>query len=492
MMALAVVAGGCGRHPGAASGADAGDAGADAADAAAWTGKRLVPWQLQPAGTAPLVVGIYDTKEKAHCQFLHDEAGQLRCLPTAFVEPTATAWFTDGTCTTRVYGVEALQGQALEGRPVALPLPRRSCEPRRHAVGTLKTRATDAARYGGTPCAVRSVPVDPLALLVDMEVGQVESPARWATGTEVDGPLLGGRLLLRQIETEEGTRFDDHFVDTHWSKPCKLENADGGDQCIPARLEDETFVHEDAACLGTPVWRAGACEAPAYIGRAEKPFHALGAPWTGDVFQRGLTCQPVGPQSTTEGPELFFELGAPLGDDATVGVRWRLGGAARFQLRGLQDDAGALLPVGDALARRDVTAPRDSFSTIVTRFHDTVANADCNPIWTEGGVRCVPTNVIVNPAMFYFADAACTTPADLCPTAQPCGGLPVIPFSIDARGERRADSLNETVAAPALYFPVGATCVARPDVTGYTLGAAVPWDRFPLLDEINGRASGAP
>ncbi len=488
---------GCGSHPGAAPVADAGDAAtgaaADGASAAsAWEGKRLAPWQLQPTGTAPLVIGIYDAQEKAHCQFLLDEAGQLRCLPTAFVEPTAAGWFTDATCTTRIYGVEPLQGRALMGRPVALPLPRVGCEPRRYAVGTLRARAADARRYGGMPCALGSVAVDPLALLVDMEVVEVQSPARWATGTEVDGPLLGGRLRLRQIETTEGTRFDDHFVDSHWSRPCKLANADGGDECVPARLDDDTFVHEDAACTGTTVWRASACGDPAYIGRSTKPFHALGAPWTGDVFQVGKACIKASKQSTPDGPDLFFELGAALGDDATVGVTWRLDGAARLQLRGLRDDAGELLPVGDALARADVNAARDSLSTIVTRFHDTVSNVDCDPIWTDGGVRCVPRTTIVNPGMFYFADAACTIPADQCPTTQPCGGMPVVPFSIDGHGERRADSLNEAVAAPALYFPVGAQCTPMPGLVGYTVGAPVPWDRFPLLDEINGRASGAP
>lgn len=44
---------------------------------------RLLPWQLQAAGSSPLEVGMFDSLRGVHCRFLHDTEGELRCLPLA-------------------------------------------------------------------------------------------------------------------------------------------------------------------------------------------------------------------------------------------------------------------------------------------------------------------------------------------------------------------------------------------------------------------------
>jgi hypothetical protein len=480
---------GCGRGAPIVGDAGASDASAveTAPDATAAT--RLRPWSLAAEGAPPLVVGIYDTQEKAHCRFLPDEAGQLRCLPTAVVEPEGAGWFSDAACTKRVYRVDPLQARALEGRPVAVPLPRTTCAPRRYRVVTLKVRDVAPPHFGGSPCGSLTIEPDPLAILVEMEVTGVVAPERWEAGTEATGARLSPRLFLWDIETTDGAFFQDHFVDEHWGhRSCRLENAEGGDVCAPARLDDITLLHEDDACKGTPVWRAGACEDPAFIGRFTKPFHALGAKYTGAAYELGKGCRLAGPQTTAEGSDLFYELGEPLGDDALAPVAWKLEGTGRLQLRGLVV-LGGFLPVSLELARVD------AMTSIVRRYHDTVTNADCDPLWTpEGRVRCVPTDVVVNPYSFHwFADAACTKTAYLCGDSKPCGGQYVVPFSVDARGELRADELVKAVDAPEIFTDGAGACVPMGGAfAGYTLGDPLPWDVFPELVETNGRASGAP
>jgi hypothetical protein len=439
---------------------------------------RLAAWQLEADGAPPLALGIYDTQEQAHCRFVPDEAGQLRCLPWPVTSLEDTGTFADPACQQRVYRTDHLAGQALVGRPTAVALPRASCAPQRYAVAILAARSVDAPLYAGTPCARVASSVDgPSELGVEATL----PPDRWATGTEVDGAAISDRLTVRQIETADGARFDDHLADARWGAACALTNDEGGTACWPDTLADTPFGFEDTLCMGTPVWAVDTCEVPAFIGRSSHPFHAVGGPWHGVVFAGPKGCSPL-----LDGQGSFVELGAPLDGDAVVATTWQLAGTGRFQLRVLADAAGGPVSIADALEPPSET----------TRFRDTVAAVDCSPVATPDGlVRCVPTNVMIDASSGgLFADEACQRPAYFCLGGSPCAGRPAISLAVDANGERRAVSVAVAEAAESISFLFDGTCVpAGVDPTGlFALGAAGPWSQFPALTEAHGRASGAP
>jgi hypothetical protein len=191
---LAVAGIGCSGHaPTSATGSPDGGLHEDGAP-------RIVPWQLEAPGTPPLVVGAFDTKEGVHCRFLPDQNGQLRCLPSS-QEPVAYSdRFADSACQQPVYQTTSARARVLAGRPTAVPLPRVGCEPRRYAVAMLEPRQDDGTPlFQQTPCAplAPGAPHDPNVALqssdeVDLVVVATVPPDRWATGTEVDGPLIGG------------------------------------------------------------------------------------------------------------------------------------------------------------------------------------------------------------------------------------------------------------------------------------------------------------
>jgi hypothetical protein len=459
---------------------------ADAATPDAGGGPRLVAWQVRAEDTPPLVVGIYDAQEKVHCRFLHDEAGQLRCLPWGLSPLTDTGTFSDPTCQQRVYQADSPRGIS-PGRPVALPLPRLDCEPQRYAVGTLRVLPGGATLYAGTPCApVGEAGEASTDGTVDVAVEEVP-PERWATGAEVDGPLVAGRLRVRQIAAADGTRFGDHLVDETFGKACVLGK---GPTCWPTLLPVEAGV-EGADCMSTvKVWRSEACADPAAISMGDSWF-ALGPIWTGPVSIKYHGCTPVSLDSPS-GPYTFYELGAPLVDATPARAEWQGEGSGRFRLRGLRGPAGETV-----LLDNEIAGPN---GWITARYFDTVANVDCDPRWTpEGLVRCVPTNVIVGPGnaglVAFFSDAACQTPVLACPGLdKPCGDTPVISTATDADGELRDVSLNAAVDLATVYgtAPDGSCAPTPAPFHFFTLGAPLPWDSYPALTEINGRASGAP
>jgi hypothetical protein len=510
-LVLATALGGCGGSrasppSGGAAGADgaagAADANASSADAAGAGGApRLVPWQVQAEGSPPLVVGIYDAREKVHCRFLHDEAGQLRCLPWGLAPLTKTKMFSDPTCMQHVYQSDSTQGKIFPGRPVALPLPRLQCEPQRYAVGTLRVLPADATLYAGTPCApIDAAVAAPTGGILDVGVEQTLPPDRWATGAEVDGPLVAGRIQIRQVATTDGTRFGDHLVDETFGKWCGLrpygpDLSGEGPSCWPEFLIGGTDF-EGADCTGTVrVWQSEACADPAGIATSGRRF-ALGPLWTGPVSFSAHGCNVVS-DGTPDGPYAFYELGAPLADMTIAGAEWWSTGSGRFVMRGLRGAAG------DTVLLDNEIAPPNGW--IVPRYFDTIANVDCDPRWTpEGLVRCVPKNAIVGPGNGglgdVFADAACQKSAFACPgfTGKPCGGAPVISTAVDANGETRAVSLNAAVDLTTVYrimpdlscVPEDGTMLAP--YTFFTVGGPLPWDAYPAFTEINGRASGAP
>lgn len=109
------------------------------------TTPRLLAWQLEAEGTAPLVVGIYDQREQLHCQFFEDSEGQLRCLPVAALGVEVRPWHVDAGCTLPVYGVSPGLVERFEGRPLTVPVAASDCEPERFYVATLSTLADDLA-----------------------------------------------------------------------------------------------------------------------------------------------------------------------------------------------------------------------------------------------------------------------------------------------------------------------------------------------------------
>lgn len=445
---------------------------------------RLVPWQVEAEGGAPLVMGIYDTQEKAHCRFAPDETGQLRCLPWGEVDLGGVGAFSDPACQKPVYETpDPAQTGLMVGRSLALPLPAAGCAPARFAVGILRARGADEPLFAGTPCAR----LDAGAVTgANLTVDEFEAPDRWATGAELDGPLLFGRLRLRRIGNGGDASFDDHFVDTRWSAPCALTGAADTAKCWPPSLPDLTYDFEDDQCHGTPVWQVGACEKPAFIGQSGPALHAIGAEWRGAVFLGTKGCFPVTPTASSGA---FFEEGGLLGDDAVVTVDWVTDAGGRLQRRGLRGAGGELVPISAELANASGVAP----------FRDTVAELDCNPLWTPDGlVRCVPTNVLFDSlSLGLFADAACQTPAYFCPRFPAgCRGLPMISFAADANGIRHASSVNVAESAAGAFMRGDAGCVATTSFDPSMLFIAgpvlVPWDQFPALEERNGRPSGAP
>jgi hypothetical protein len=478
------VAGGCSGRTLLASAADGG-AGAGGST----TPTRLVPWQVEAAGTAPLVIGIYDTQEQVHCRFALDAEGQLRCLPSSVATMEPAGAYADQRCGLPIFRVQGeAAAAATAGRFIALPIPSTDCAPVRHFVGKLAPVAPGAIRYGGSPCAALSVPSAPVDDgWRDLAVVDTQPPTRWATGTEVDGPRAGGRVRLRQIVTEDGTRFDDHLVDEHWGRSCTLESDDTKIACWPPTAFDSTLTYEGDTCEGTQVWGADACAPPAFIGRLGPTYYALGPAWPGAVFEKSKGCLHVRDAAGPDARAVFFERGAPLGADALATLRWDTSGTGRFARRGLRGDDGGLVPLADELTT----------ATTKARFHDSVAGADCNPIWTpEGRVRCVPTTVTVGPYTYgFFADAWCTTKVYLC-TNQACAGRPAIETALDANGELRPTSLRATKKPTAVYSSFGGDVGCVPlmgDLSPYyTLEGPLPWDMFPALGESHGRASGAP
>jgi hypothetical protein len=96
-----------------------------------------------------------------------------------------------------------------------------------------------------------------------------------------------------------------------------------------------------------------------------------------------------------------------------------------------------------------------------------------------------------------FADDQCKTFAYTCPGSVPrCEGTAIISTGVDANGEVRAVALNAAKGLPVVYTISDAQGTCGPanfaPIGFYQLGAALPWDAYPSLTEINGRPSGAP
>jgi hypothetical protein len=479
---------------------------------AAPSGPRIVPWQLETDGAPPLVLGSYDTREKVHCRFRHDENGVLRCLPPVPRTLAETNAFADPACQTRVYAASAADVPALLEHPVTVPLPRVDCEPRRHVVATLVTRPAGSPLFGGTPCAPLDfaladfMPDDGIAIpsMIDwrgeLVVDQTRPSDRWATGTEVDGPLLQGRVRVRQVEAGSA-RFHDHLVDETLGKACRVyDYVMPAFSCIPARLGDtliQSFsAHEGTDCMGPLAWSAPACTDPAFVDAGADGTYALGPKWAGPVSNTGQGCQvnargtsPDGHGISPDGMDDYYEQGPPIAKFVPAVLSSEPMGTGRLQLRGLRaDDDSVVILDGEIV-------PAFSFSK--PRYFDTVANQDCDPVWTpEGRVRCIPTTFIDNldDQQPYYADPACTVHAIMCYAGASCEGSLVLSATGVWNGELHGVAVRRLGpnVSPGFFVVSNVGCAARADPGPgnsdplFAVGAdALPWDSFPELNEIN-------
>jgi hypothetical protein len=462
---------------------------------------RLAPWQLETDGAPPLVMGIFDRQEQVHCRFLPDQTGQLRCLPWGLATINATTAFSDAACTKPVFLADTTNVANVLGRPTALPLPRVACGQLRYAVGAPRVLSPATAPvFGGKPCA----PLPALAPVFGFEpvtVDSLESPTRWATGTAIEGTAIATRMRVHEVETDDGQRlaqrFVDSFVDEHWQKPCHLVPDGQNVSCRPESVSGTPPYIEGAQCAGKPLWTARACADPAYIDVGAGAL-AIGPAWTGAVSRGGMGCRAVGDPSTVDGPDVFFEGGLTLADDAKMpSVPWQTSGTGRLRLRALTDDAGGFVPFPETLR----VNPQDDagLNGPAAHYFDAVAQTTCNPLrMPDGTLRCVPTTIFAstsNGLVIGFADATCTTTASACPVVgEPCPGLVVATIEPEANGELLMKSLHATRPVTTLFERSGTQCMpSTPSVPLFALAAEqTTWDSFPSFTERNPRAPDGP
>jgi hypothetical protein len=204
---------------------------------------RLLPWQLEAAGTSPLALGSFDRLLKAHCRFLPDEQGELRCLPVAPPALELKSEFADAGCTERIYDALHLDNIAsVVGRPVALPLPKSDCE-QRYVVAKLRELASSEPRFSGMAGSCQQfMPLTPELGAHDFVVAEVTSPAAWVSGREVDGPLVAERLRLRQFAAQGEPSFPARLVDEQWDATCSLLQLSDRLVCVPPTLSADPPV----------------------------------------------------------------------------------------------------------------------------------------------------------------------------------------------------------------------------------------------------------
>jgi hypothetical protein len=502
---LGLLACGCGqsRHddrlipgpPPFAGGASAGaGAGAGGANGGGEGGVRLWPWQLEADGTEPLVLGVLDTQEQVHCEFLLDSEGQLRCLPMRL--PSLKLWeigddHQDENC---AYLGDPAVLQGFQARPVSLPLPRHGCE-QRYVVATISISTEEGPpSYSLSNVCAEEPPGSWGPVFTPVTIDSVLPPERWVAATRgVDGPRISGRLQVRQITGADGSTFDDQVEDEKWGTDCTLVGRDDTPQeCVPPHVSFQTFFYADDAC-GTPLWSLPACTPATYIdggfdSLGEHPARALGEPYQDQIYayqgHGTRVCMPRPADSGRTGTAAYYQGGQPIEDFALAPFSWQLQGTGRLQRRGVAGDGGSFIPVADWL----ITEP--------PRYHDTITGAGCNPLRTaEGELRCVPTAVLWDPTpdnSAFYADDQCSRHAYFC-FGEACDiGLAVL-MDAGPSGERQATSLVRTARLMGSYTKVPDGCLFDPANTNVVeLGEPAPWSQFPQLTERNGPVLSAP
>jgi hypothetical protein len=492
---------------------------------------RLVPWQIEAEGAPPLVMGIYDSQQKALCRFLADENGRTRCLPWVTAPLGATRFsvdrwgelpliettlFADAACKKPIYRTDGTNIDPIKGRRMALPLARTACGVKRYAVGKL-VDPPSSSRYGGTPCApLPDAPGpeadDQYAGLVDLTIGDVESPSGCVEGTEVDGPILYGRLRIRQFVTAEGARFDSRLVDERWMRTCRLAVVFGeGVYCQPPTLFGDGLSgpagHEGDQCSGKLVWSRGACDDPVFVTDESEspsffkvPYFLVGAVWSGPVSSNpGHGCRPSLTKTTVDGPNVFVESGgAELDATAIMAPRpWPSVGTGRLLLNSLTDAAAGSVSLPVWLLFRQIDSV---LNRAPARFNDGVFGP-CNPArMPDGTTRCLPVTVFPDLAgnlftLNYFADPQCKKPAYF---GNPSGPLAHL-TDTDGNGQLTVTSFEATeeVVTKIYSLQQGKDCVEAagqfPPNSLFSAGAAdTSWKDYPVLTERNAPLAPSP
>lgn len=440
-------------------------------------------------------------------------------LARATASYSTTVLFSDNACTQPAYQVHNSQVAAAVGHPVAFPLPREGCEPVRYGVGILSLIEIGELAYGGPNCEAQNRFSD--FSVVQLKIDSVEAPEQWGKGTSVEGPTVSDRLLLRQFETEDGTRFNDRLIDQQWSKPCTLyfDSVYANPAiCEPQFLYGPFNEREGSDCMGTELWRTTACSDPVFIRDTvdgEPTSFLLGTQWTGEVsanYGHG-GCQPLdSAQTSIDGLDRFFELGERV-TVATATASFKLKGEGRLQLKGMQGSQESFVSL-DGLTLLETTMGSPNLWS-VPRYFDTVTNQDCDLVWApDGSVRCVSNSTLVQlcdlvpvtgtdtttcaqtsftPSLqrFWglFGDPACSKPAYECRGAVCDEGGPVITMAPDSAGTVRATSLNAAHYVTSVYMQDFAGCNEIPGLGtpgSFVLGEALSWDDYPELQQVNG------
>lgn len=465
--------------------------------------ERLEAWQLVDAEGEALTLGIFDTQEQQHCRFALDREGELRCLPQAFTYVESTRGYADAACQRPIFRALLPGAAALGSGPVALPLSPEGCE-QRYALGTPELLSDSAPRYfkGQNGCTPGGG-IDPFleGKVSDLTLREVDSD-RYVLGREKAGPLLGERLRIMEVEVEGDARFQSGLRDERWARTCWLGERNETSTCLPPSLSEGSSYFSDESCQTDALYRVDACSEAAYIGDFGE-LYALGEPWTGTVFEQGKVCGELNIPLAAD--EQFLTRGQVLGADATMSLDWLWSDAPGATVRRLRGDAGEPVAIDDALFETEgVLGPLGSSSFRLKpqsfkapRFFDNARGEDCSPVWTfEGEVRCAPKSAVIEPYHDYFyLDPECSEPAYLCYSGMDCIGDEVVLMGYDQQGEYRAVSRNTaaTIDGP-VYQKAGGSCSDSGPANSlfFTLSEPLPWDDYPLLTEINGRASGEP
>ncbi|MEI9954377.1 MAG: hypothetical protein WDO74_36765 [Pseudomonadota bacterium] len=450
---------------------------------------RLEAWQLEAEGAPPLVLGtrFWDTQQQVFCSFVHAENGELRCFPDVPANYSYSDTYADPECRKDIAWIYQADGQRPAARPWARPLLPQvvapPCEPTRYQALRAISEDNPWFRVGPNGCKEVNDPPVPLQLKMI-----VDAPENWELGTERDGPRLTDRLHAVNVTMADGGGFVTGFVDERWKVACTLARGAAGVECrSPTASARSGTLFADDACMADLV-ASEKCQEPGFELYDGAP-RALGAPFTGAFFEHrpgAPACQVAGTtDSASAGGILFFRKGAPLTVAETAAAPVRLGtlGTGRLRLRGLIDETGALLAIGAP------TFPSGSYP-----YFDSVANEDCQPLWTpDGQVRCVPVSVaLLSPGK--FSDPDCKQAAFPCNKAAACDTQRVAFGQRDAYGRTvvsAAFATSTRLDKTDVYVLSSGKCtLSGTAVAGMSLAAnALSWDLFPTLNERHADAA---
>ncbi len=450
---------------------------------------RLEAWQLEAEGAPPLVLGsrFWDTQQQVFCSFVHAENGELRCFPDVPANHSYSDTYADPECKKDIAWIYQADGQKPAARPWAQPLlpqaPALPCEPTRYQALRPISEDNPWFRIGANGCQQVSDPPVPLQLKM-----VVDAPENWQLGTERDGPRLTNRLHAVQVTMADGGGFVTRFVDERWKVSCTLSRGAMGVECrSPTTSARYGALFADDACQVDLV--AGEkCQEPGF-GIYNGAAYALGAPFAGVFFEHragAQACQVAGATDNASAAGiLFFRKGAPLtaAETAPMPVREGTLGSGRLRLRGLVDETGALLAIGAP------TFPSGSYP-----YFDSVANEDCQPLWTpDGHVRCVPASVaLLSPGK--FSDSDCKQVAFSCDKGAACDTQKVVFGQRDTYGRTVvsvAFATSTRLDKTDVYVLNSVRCtLSGTAVAGMSLPtSALSWELFPTLKERHADAA---